>query len=231
MKRVALALIAVAASALPSLAADMPVRRMERMEMMPVKGPAVLPFNWGGWYGGVNLGGGWADDNVDGILGGVQMGYNWQMGQIVFGVETDLQGTGMSGNRRRGVGGGVVLRENQDLDWFGTTRARVGYAVWDRWLPYFTVGLAYGTRHVSGNATGAAAGRYNSDDTGIGFAIGAGVDYAINQWWSARLEYLHLTLDGFDRRYRFGAARRTARYGDLDADIFRGAINYRFLPW
>lgn len=228
--RLVLAVFGVAAWLSPALASDIPGPR--RAEMAPVRGPAVLPFNWGGLYAGVNIGGGWANDNVDGILGGAQIGYNWQVGQLVFGIETDIQISGLSGTLVRPASGGNVLNETQDLDWLGTTRARIGYAVWDRWLPYFTVGIGYGTRSVRGTAltgAGAVLGSYSSDDTGAGLAIGVGVDYAINPWWSARLEYLHVSLDGFNRTYAFPPAV-TASYGDLDINIFRGALNYRLMP-
>jgi outer membrane immunogenic protein len=221
MKRLIVATVALAAMTASSFAADI---RPSRMEMAPVRGPAILPFNWGGWYAGVNLGGGWANDSVDGIVGGAQIGFNWQMNQIVFGVEADIQGTSMSGSRVV-VGGGITASETQNLDWFGTFRGRIGYAVMDRWLPYFTIGMAYGGRSVSGTATGAVTGAYSASWTDVGLAIGVGVDYAINPAWTARLEYLYVNIPGRTITYVPGV---TVAYGDLDASIFRGALNYRF---
>ncbi|MBM3529322.1 MAG: porin family protein [Alphaproteobacteria bacterium] len=216
MKRLIVATVALAAMTASSFAADI---RPSRMEMAPVRGPAILPFHWGGWYAGLNLGGG-LGDQVDGIVFGGQVGYNMQMSRWVFGIETDIQISGQSGSRSVVASNGATISVSQDLDWFGTLRGRVGYSVMDRWLPYFTAGLAYGGRSAS-------APGFTGDDTSIGWAIGVGVDYAFNQWWSARLEYLHVSLDGFNVR---NAAGVTAAVGSLDNDIIRGAVNYRFMP-
>jgi outer membrane immunogenic protein len=232
MKRVALALLGLAALAAPSFAADMPVRR--DMRAAPVKAPMMLATNWSGWHAGLNFGGGFSD--VEGIVFGGQLGYNWQVNQLVFGVETDIQ---WSDQDRSSIllvspAAPIALTNNEELEWFGTTRLRVGYA-WDRWLPYFTVGLAYGERRFSGTAASAAAGvplgAYNVSHTGIGWAIGFGVDYMINPAWSARLEYLHINIDGDTRVLGTVATAPVLVTGDLDNDIVRGAINYRFLPY
>ena len=223
MKRIALATFVLAAMLSPAFAADIPPPTY----MPPVRAPVSLPFNWGGLYGGVNLG--WGFSDVDGIIGGGQIGYNWQINQLVFGIETDIQGSGQDGSTTIVVGTSV-LADKQALDWFGTFRGRVGYAAFDRWLPYFTVGLAYGTRSYSGVATGVPSGAYSASDTTVGWAIGVGVDYAFNQRWSARLEYLHISLDGSTNVYPLTGGALTVPYGTLDNDIIRGAINYRILP-
>lgn len=212
MKRYVVAGVALAVFSSAGLASDMPAPRQSYPAYMePVRGPTVLPFNWGGLYAGLNLGGGFTD--VSGIIFGGQVGYNWQLNQIVFGVETDLQVSSQDG-------GGTVagFAATHELDWFGTFRGRVGYAVMDRWLPYFTVGLAYGGR----NTVIAGAG---ASDTSIGWAIGVGVDYAINQWWSVRLEYLHLELDGYTGSF----AGVPLAVGTLHNDIIRGAVNYKIM--
>ena len=180
--------------------------------MLPAKAPGVLPFNWGGLYGGLNIGGGFGD--VSGIIVGGQVGYNWQMGRIVFGVETDLQWSGQDDNA---IIAGVAA--SQELTWFGTLRGRVGYTVFDRWLPYVTGGLAYGGREVR-------AGPFSASETSVGWTIGIGVDYAINQLWSARLEYLHMSLDSFSPT----VAGVRVNVGKLDNDIIRGALNYKIMP-
>ena len=202
--------LGIAATLSPASASDLPQRAPA--EMLPVKAPGVLPFNWGGLYAGLNLGGGFGD--VSGVIFGGQIGYNWQINQLVFGAETDIQ---YSGQDDSGPIGAVVA--TQELNWFGTLRGRLGYAIWDRWLPYATVGLAYGGRTV--NRVGLSA-----DDTSVGWAIGVGVDYAINQAWSARLEYLHVSLDSFSPT--IGGVVVNA--GRLDNDIIRGAVNYRIMP-
>jgi len=194
--------------------------------MPPARAPASLPFNWGGLYAGVNIGGAFSD--VGGVVGGGQIGYNWQINQIVFGVETDIQFSGADDTSTLVVGG-TTLADKQELEWFGTFRGRIGYA-WDRWLPYFTGGLAYGTRKNSGVASGALTGGYSADDTSVGWAIGVGVDYAITPWWSARLEYLHVSLDSYSPTYALTGGALTVPYGRLDTDIIRGAVNYKIMP-
>src|SRR5579862_7233382 len=99
-----------------ALAADLPAR-------MPVKAPAYVPmYNWTGFYVGGNFGWGWNNSSGtsvlggvsgpvsgsgNGALGGLQAGYNWQTNNIVFGVETDIQASGGSGNFT-GTNGAVV---------------------------------------------------------------------------------------------------------------------------
>ena len=211
--RAALSALGVAALAASSaLASDLP-RRAESPAMLPAKAPGVLPFNWGGLYAGLNVGGGFGD--VSGVLVGGQVGYNWQVGRIVFGAETDIQ---WSGQDKTGIVGGFAAK--QELNWFGTLRGRVGYTVWDRWLPYFTGGLAYGGRNVT-------VGPFSASNTSIGWAAGVGVDYAINPLLSARLEYLHVSLDSFNATVPPGVIITAGR---LDNDIIRGAVNYKLMP-
>jgi outer membrane immunogenic protein len=214
MKRLLVAAVGLlsfglASASVPATAADLGPSRM-----MPVKAPALLPFNWGGWYAGLNLGGGFGD--VSGVIFGGQLGYNWQSANWVFGVETDIQYSGQDDTFFVGP-----TSVGQDLDWFGTFRGRLGYAVWDRWLPYITGGLAYGGRTIR-------VGGLSADDTAIGWTIGVGVDYAITPNWSARLEYLHVSLESTSAVF---PAVGLVDAGRLDNDIIRGAVNYRFLPY
>jgi outer membrane immunogenic protein len=228
---VGIAMLGITAALSPAVASDLPppMAPPPPVVMLPAKAPGVLPFNWGGLYAGLNLGGGIGGD-VTGVVFGGQVGYNWQINQLVFGVETDLQFSSQSDTSRLVVGA-TVLNDKQELDWFGTFRGRVGYVVFDRWLPYITAGLAYGTRKGSGTATGAVAGAYSSSDTSVGWAVGVGVDYAFNQWWSARLEYLHISLDSYTSpTFALTGGTLAVAYGRLNNDIIRGAVNYRIMP-
>lgn len=223
MKRLLLASVGLIALASSSFAADLP-RRME-----PVRAPVALPFTWTGFYAGVNLGGAFTSNSGgsgSGVIGGGQIGYNYQVSNIVFGIETDIQGSSQSGSNTL-VGFGVTLADSQKLTWFGTTRGRVGVAM-DRWLPYITGGVAYGTRSYSGTASGAATGTYSASNTVVGYALGAGVDYAFNQNWSARLEYLFTSLPGTTNTYPLTGGTAIVSYGRLQNNIVRAAVNYRF---
>jgi outer membrane immunogenic protein len=214
MKRLFVAALGLVSLGLVSASVPASAADLSRGRPMPAAAPAYLPFNWGGWYAGLNLGGGVGGD-VTGVIFGGQVGYNWQAGQWVFGIETDMQWSGQDDSFTLA---GVPV--SQDLDWFGTLRGRVGFTVWDRWLPYITGGLAYGGRSLNGPG-------FSVDDTAVGWAFGVGVDYAITQQWSARLEYLHISLDG----YSTTVGGTVFDYGRLDNDIIRGAVNYRFLPY
>ena len=137
--------------------------------------------NWSGLYVGGNFGGssaarkrttatlGATTDTFnlapDGWLGGGQIGYNFQAGNWVLGAEADFQGTTLKDDRTT-----VLLtttRYNEKMPWFGTVRGRVGYA-WDRFLPYFTGGLALGDVKARRN------GFAGSSDTNAGWTVGVG---------------------------------------------------------
>ncbi len=159
----------------PATAADMPVRGPLYKYAPP---PAVGVFNWSGMYAGFHLGYGFNDD-VDGFLGGFQLGYNWQFSpNIVFGIEADISGTDMNG-----MPGGVPAH----IDYLGTARARIGY-VWDRTMIYGTGGFAF--------SRAAAIGIH---DTDTGYALGAGLEWAYSNAWTLKAEYMYHDLGaGFD---------------------------------
>src|SRR5450830_1778524 len=117
---------------------------------LPTKAPMYSPapvFSWTGFYVGLNAGYGWANtsitgvagsSNLNGFLGGAQIGYNWQgASPLVLGIEAYFQGTGQ---RRSDTALGITV--DQSLPWFGTVRGRIGYA-FDRTMIYATGGLAY----------------------------------------------------------------------------------------
>jgi outer membrane immunogenic protein len=190
-------------------AADMGARPMY------TKAPVMAVYNWTGAYIGINGGGGWGSSNVGGDLsGGVfggQLGYNWQNGQAVFGIETDIQWSGIDGTST--VAGSAVTVGS---DWFGTVRGRLGYA-FDRSLLYVTGGLAYG--NVNGTSPFSSFSTTNT-----GWALGGGLEFALQGPWTMKVEYLHVDLG--DNNLTVPAA--TVRNVDFSADIVRAGLNYRF---
>ena len=202
----------IAIAALLGLAGTASAADMARQ--MPVKAPAyVAPYyNWTGFYAGINGGGGWGStgniDSSGGIFGG-QLGYNWQSGQAVFGIETDLQWSGIDGS---GTVGATTVSGGSD--WFGTVRGRIGYA-WDRTLLYATGGLAYGNVNVSSPFQ-------NVDTTKTGWALGGGVEFALAGPWTAKVEYLHIDLG------TQSILTPASTNFDVNADIVRAGLNYRF---
>lgn len=200
MKRLLLA-VATAASlfATGALAADLPAKA-------PVytKAPVYVDpgYDWTGFYVGGNVGYSWGNSNstlslidpgtgttlnstatkfhMDGVIGGGQIGYNWQSGKWVFGLEADIQASGQAGNGSAVCAGGTAAVLNsacaighigdttpfnvpafpvtsnlaESLDWFGTVRGRIGGLVDPRVLLYVTGGLAYGEVGASNTVGG-----------------------------------------------------------------------------
>jgi outer membrane immunogenic protein len=229
MRRLGLALLASTAFVGSAAAAD--IQQARPAYKAPVLAP-ISVYNWTGFYVGANVGYGWGRQdvsldgfgsvgsaNLNGVIGGGQIGYNWQVNQWVFGLETDFQGSGQKGD---GGVSGVAAYTNK-LDWFGTVRGRVGYA-FDRWLPYVTGGWAYGHGDLSGTVTG--VGGFSGSNTYSGWTVGGGLEYAFLNNWSAKLEYLHVDFgDGPSVAVVPGT---NISGGKLRDDIMRVGLNYKF---
>jgi outer membrane immunogenic protein len=235
MKRLmAFAMLAagITLGALPSYASDLPAQaRTAPVYKAP---PANIPYDWSGFYLGINGGynfgrSSWSDPaagadsgtfSTKGGLLGAQVGYNWQVGRTVLGVESDIDWTKTSGTTASGSvcasDGGGQCESKQS--WFGTTRARLGYA-FDRFLPYITGGAAYGdVKAVQPSGT--------SSDTKLGWAAGAGIEYGINKNWSAKAEYLHLDL-GTATFMGLASGTNTLQVPMTD-EIVRAGLNYHW---
>jgi outer membrane immunogenic protein len=143
--------------------------------------------------------------NVDGIIGGGQAGYNWQVDRSwVLGIEADFQGSDEHGTNTIcaagcAVGAAFLSVENR-LNWFGTLRGRVGWLPTDRVMLYATGGLAYG--HLETTFTAGLVGVGNalaatSSSTRAGWTVGGGAEGAIDRNWTVRLEYLYMDLGRF----------------------------------
>lgn len=190
----------------------------------PTKGPVAVPFTWTGVYVGVHAGYGFGEQDLSsvgvvfaaslepsGAFGGFQSGANWQFASNwVIGIETDSS-FGSLDDRISVAGGSVV-----ETDSFGTVRGRLGYAV-NRLLFYGTGGIAW-----AHNESSYGGGAYQFDRFHLGWAAGAGIEYAISPRWSAKLEYLHMDLG--DNTNRFGAL--VINEG-LTLDTVRIGLNYR----
>lgn len=197
--------------------------------------PAAQAFDWNGFYLGLNGGyaGGrssWSDPAVGGDSGkfsgnggtiGGQLGYNWQLGNTVLGVETDMNWLNAKGSSAGPGGvcasdGGGLCQTQQS--WLGTTRLRAGYAI-ENWLPYLTGGLAYGNvRALQPNGT--------SSGVQSGWTAGAGLEYGFSRNWSAKLEYLHIDLG---TATFMGAASGTSTLSvPVTDNLVRAGINYHW---
>jgi outer membrane immunogenic protein len=235
-------LLAVAPLALawgtPALGADMQVKAH--------LAPMVVPYSWTGWYIGANAGYGVGQSPGSytvgpatetfnampgGGFGGGQLGYNYQINSFVLGVETDIQGAGISDTRTCLLlcFAGTSAQIDQKLEWFGTTRARLGWATGPV-LTYVTVGAAYGGTEtgVTTTATGLTISTITSA-TKSGWTWGTGVEAALGGNWTAKAEYLYIDLGSASATNVFPAAAPTFNTKHQE-QLFRGGINYRFGP-
>ncbi|WP_046865276.1 outer membrane protein [Microvirga massiliensis] len=191
------------------------------------------------------------DNDNEGFTGGGQIGYNYQIGSFVIGVEADFQGIASDNNNNNffgaapafiaatgpGIPGDVAVVSTgglRGLDWFGTVRARAGVA-FDRWLVYATGGFAYGGGGDNNSFCGGVFFNCNNDDTRTGWTVGGGVEYAITNNFTARIEGLYVNLDSGNRfnGVVFDNASRTlfvgnGNNGDNEFGVVRAAVNYKF---
>jgi outer membrane immunogenic protein len=148
-------------------------------------------FSWTGGYVGIQGGYGWTHakfsqgpffdkENFNGGLLGAHAGYNFQNGSFVYGIEGDIS-YNWNSKDIDGLGG-----LNVGTDWQGTLRGRVGYAV-DRTLLYGTGGVAFTNGFIKIPFLG-----LKRTETFTGFTVGAGVEHAFTDNWTARLEYRYI---------------------------------------
>ena len=262
MKKLLLGSVALIVMSVPVLAADMPVKAR----------PLPPAWSWTGCYVGLNVGYGWArfrkseinqfatatgafiatrpdfDFDDDGALGGGQIGCNWQYGQWVWGLETDLQVTsieardrlpGLFGNTAV-AGGTTFFTEAQSaLRWFGTARARAGWTVTPTTLLYVTGGFAYGrvNSHLGFglNTTNVVATAVNFDDQyHYGWTVGVGAEAKITQNFTAKLEYLYVDLGSADYAFNNISNSTGTTFFNydwkqrVDMHVVRIGLNYQF---
>lgn len=193
-----------------AIAADLP-RKSNPVAPAFTRAPA---FSWTGFYAGVNAGYGFGGftgvgsgifSDPSGFVGGAQIGYNYQVNQMVIGLETDLQYTGVSGKNAAAKG---------RLPYFGTVRGRLGIAI-DRLMPYVTAGYAYGGTNLTVGGAGSSSTLHH------GYVIGGGLEYAFTNNWTAKVEGLYMDLG--EKRV-LGNTRKIG----LESGIVRAGVNYKF---
>lgn len=262
MRRFQFALLAaVATIGLGSIAsaADMPTKA-------PIyKAPVVAPFNWSGFYVGGNVGGaaissgqiteltpgpgqsGWDGagnfmplGSQSSFLGGLQLGYNYQINQFVLGIEADVDWLRYNVSAPEQTPAGVVLTGgdtigSKKMDWLSTIRGRIGYAGYDRALLYVTGGVAISNlkyQVVDACNTGACGGGLTSGSANetVGYALGGGVEYAFTGNWSAKAEYLYIDFAGtnFTTSASTSVAITPWSADATRINLVRFGLNYRF---
>jgi outer membrane immunogenic protein len=251
MKHLLLATTALAAVAIASQAS---AADLGTAAPAYTKAPVYAPVNnWSGWYIGGNVGYGWGNGDTslaestaiigfanqsfgnhsNGVIGGGQIGYNWQVGSLVTGLEADIQGSGIRGTSNSrltsifGPSNTINGSSEAKLSWFGTVRARLGVTLTPSLLLFGTGGLAYGNVRNSANADASFnAGTLHNDfpaqtsQTKAGWALGGGAEWMFTRGWSAKVEYLHIDLG------------KTSAVGSALANgipaTFTDSVNYTF---
>ena len=268
MKKIlfAVSAVALALSAGSAMAADLPSRKEAPVYVPPPPPPPM----WTGFYGGLNIGGGWDANggqsgvsgyydpryqigvlpsssynspnlfflpngntlgSQGGVVGGAQVGYNFQFNQFLIGAETDFQGTSLSGGGNNSpltlfqspYGGannyltpiGAITGANVSLPWFGTVRGRVGYLFTPTLLLYGTAGFAYGQVDA-----------FSFNNTRTGWTAGGGLEWMFAPHWSAKVEYLYVDLSSNGTTGTFGYT-----YGQIfhpQLNVVRVGVNYHF---
>jgi outer membrane immunogenic protein len=220
-----------------------PVRAADLPPAPAYKAPVLAPaYNWTGFYIGANVGGGFANidgsgsvlgiplgtstTKLNGVIGGGQIGYNWQYTNWVFGLEADFQGSSQRSTTT--TVGLISTTETDSLPWFGTVRGRVGFTPSDRWLVYATGGLAYGELESNGNvAGGGLVFPFSTNSTKAGWAVGGGVEAALWGNWTGKIEYLYIDINNFNLNVTAFAIPLNVNL-HLHENIARVGLNYRF---
>jgi outer membrane immunogenic protein len=210
MKKFLLASAGIVALGVASAsAADLP-----RQRAMPAKAPVyVAPagYNWTGPYVGLSGGYGWGGSDLKGGLVGGTLGYNYQTGPWVLGLEGDLSWTNIKGTSACGA----TTCETKN-HWLGTARGRLGYAMGatGNVMPYVTGGAAFGDIEHSVSGVGTVS------DSKAGWTLGGGLEAAISGPLTAKIEYLYVDLG--DSPSLAGTS------SSFHTNIVRAGLNYRF---
>lgn len=218
-----------------ALAADLPPR--------PPTEPVVVQtfYNWTGFYIGGNAGGmrtsGDLTDLItgttvsfgnshSGFIAGGQIGYNWQFGNFVVGVEWDGDWSNLSGNGRTAVAPPLgTFVGFAGTDWLTTIAGRFGVAA-DRWLFYGKAGYGWVDNKVTITNTGTGAS-WSATNSNGGWLVGAGVEYAFSQNWTAKLEFDYIGLSSWNTTSTlFPVVDRVSL--SRNVELLKFGVNYKF---
>ena len=198
-------------------------------DYLPAFDPAVTP-----------LAGGFDGDFNSGFVGGIHVGYNWQMDRIVFGGLLDVSYADI-GDRQSGFSGTPAFYHiDREIDWLATARLKLGYAFTDRVMAYATGGLAYGDVDYRFVSNTPAASVVTGGGHDFGYTVGGGVEAMVTERVSVGLEYLYTNLGDNDFNVNLsgpaafsgaGSAGSTDARGsdrDLDFHTIQFKVSYHF---
>lgn len=231
---VAISLLTVAA---PAIAAD--------LSPAPVKAPAMVAaaYDWTGFYIGVHGGGGWnkfsgidptdptdpgSSANGSGAIAGGQIGGNYQIGQVVLGLEGTYAWSDIKVSDGGPFGGGAGLAVTLKNDYLATVAGRLGYA-FDRVLIYGKGGAAFTRDKLNAELTGPLAGSATGSFDRTGWIAGAGLEWAFLQNWSVKAEYNFMRFGNVtEQPTTVGNLAASPAVVNLDVQTAVVGINYRF---
>jgi outer membrane immunogenic protein len=249
MKRLLLAsvgLVALAAATVPASAADLRAPR-------PAAAPAaVMPiYNWTGFYIGAHVGWGHTDKEwthtdpvidllfidrhgkADGFLGGGQVGFNWQTGALVLGVEGQFSWVDWEKRDHcfGAVGSAFEVHCGHSVDWVATLAARIGFAA-ANWLFYVKGGVAFADENFHVHSPLFATTVHSNGDHEVGWMVGAGIEYGFTPNWSAKVEYNFMDFGDSTVHFRdaTGLIFDDRIKIDQQVHVVKFGINYRFAP-
>jgi outer membrane immunogenic protein len=221
-------LVAISAAA-PASAADLAARPY-------TKAPPMIAaiYDWSGFYIGINGGGAtsrncWdlvgggtegCHDATGGTVGG-QVGYRWQTGPVVFGVEAQGNWADFKGSNTSLVFGDT---NRTKIDAFGLFTGQIGYA-WNNVLLYAKGGAAVTDNKYDIIAVPGGGLLASTTDTRWGATVGAGIEYGFASNWSVGFEYDHLFMDRHNVNF---PAVLTTDSIKQDVDLFTARVNYKF---
>jgi outer membrane immunogenic protein len=209
----------------------------------------VPPPTWTGFYIGAHVGGFWADiknrdldgwtghgldwgwnNSNDGVFGGGTVGYNYQTGAFVFGVEGDFGGAGLTNSWNNGLiaGSAGSFWAKSDASFYADVTGRLGYAAGPA-LFYVKGGWAYLDANISVGGVDPVFGVWSVKNSALdGWTVGGGIEYMWSPSWSVKAEYLYFDFGrnhtdwidpaGFDWRFDH----------DLTVNSFKVGLNYHF---
>jgi opacity protein-like surface antigen len=209
-------------------------------DLITMRAPALAPatYNWSGAYVGANFG--FAFDREDvtaplgifatdpsGVLGGVQLGYNYLFSSSwLLGIEGEFDWTSAAGNTNfNNVA--AVGSVTSDHNWYGTLDGRLGY-VTGPWMLYVKGGGAWMNADYRFAANSPFGGAATMSSSRPGWNVGTGVEYMLTPRWSAKLAYDYLDFGsntlGFVTPFGTGLTFRT-RVNEVKA-----GVNYHWTP-
>jgi outer membrane immunogenic protein len=191
-------------------------------------------YNWSGIYFGGHLGGSygsssWSDPftggndnfNNSGFLGGAQVGANAQFNRLVLGLEGDFSWTDIKNKGTDAIGDAL----NTNVQWTSTVAGRVG-AAFDRLLVYGKGGLALAQDQST--LTDFAGTSASNSLLRTGWTAGAGLEYAFDPNWSAKLEYDYLGFGSQAMKFTTPALGTVSSNASLNVQEIKAGLNFRF---